>query len=53
MMRFSPADAKVIRGMEVAGITNVKMSFSLPGNVSFKEAMMVPISQQVRESARD
>ena len=37
---------KVIKGMEVAGITNVKMSFSLPCNVSFKEAKMVAISQQ-------
>lgn len=37
---------RVIKGMEVAGITNVKMSFSLPCNVSFKEAKMVAISQQ-------
>ena len=41
---------KVIKGMEVAGITNVKMSFSLPCDISFKEATMVPISRQINEA---
>jgi uncharacterized protein (DUF302 family) len=37
---------KVIAGMEVAGIMNAQIRFHLPGNVSFDNCKIVPISQQ-------
>jgi hypothetical protein len=37
---------KVIAGMEVAGIMNAQIRFHLPGNVSFDNCRIVPISQQ-------
>ncbi len=37
---------KVIEGMEVAGIMNAILRFHLPGNVSFEDCKIVPISQQ-------
>jgi len=39
--------------MEVAGIANVKMSFSLPRDVSFNDATMVPITRQRNETGDD
>jgi len=39
----------VIAGMEVAGIMNAKIRFHLPGNVSFDDCKIVPISQQNSE----
>jgi len=38
-------DCKVIEGMEVAGIMNAQIRFHLPGNVSFENSKIVPISQ--------
>lgn len=37
---------RVIEGMQVAGLMNAKLSFALPGNVSFKECRIIPISQK-------
>jgi hypothetical protein len=39
----------VIEGMEVSGIMNAHIRFHLPGNVSFENCMIVPISQQKKE----
>ena len=41
-----PADVKVIEGMKTAGIMNGRMSFRLPGDLSFERCKVVPISQQ-------
>ena len=38
-------NCKVIEGMKVAGIMNAKLSFNLPGSVSFEDCKVVPISQ--------
>ena len=38
-------DCKLIEGMEVAGIMNAQIRFHLPGNVSFENSKLVPISQ--------
>jgi hypothetical protein len=38
-------DCKLIEGMEVAGIMNAQLRFHLPGNVSFKNCKIVPISK--------
>jgi hypothetical protein len=40
---------KVIEGMEVAGIMNAQLRFHLPGNISFENCKIVPISQQKKE----
>jgi len=40
---------KVIKGMEVGGITNAKMRFRLPCNVSLEDSKITPISQQRKE----
>lgn len=40
---------KVIEGMEVSGIMNARIRFHLPGNVSFENCMIVPISQHKKE----
>ncbi len=37
---------RVIEGMEVAGLMNAKLSFSLPGNIGFKDCRIIPISQR-------
>ena len=37
-------DCKVIEGMETAGIMNAQLRFHLPGNVSFENCKIVPIS---------
>ena len=42
-------DCKVIEGMEVAGIMNAKLRFQLPGNVSFEDCKIIPISQKKKE----
>ena len=42
-------DCKVIEGMKVAGIMNAKLTFSFPGNISFEDCKIVPISQQKKE----
>jgi hypothetical protein len=43
------AGCKVIEGMEVAGIMNAQLRFHLPGNVSFDNCKIVPISHQKKE----
>ena len=44
-------DCKVIEGMEVAGIMNAKLRVDLPGNVSFEDCKVVPLSpRKERES---
>jgi hypothetical protein len=40
---------KVIEGMEVAGIMNAQLKFRLPGNVSFENCKIIPISAQKKE----
>ena len=35
----------LLEGMEVAGIMNAQIRFHLPGNVSFENCKIVPISQ--------
>jgi hypothetical protein len=42
-------DCKVIEGMEVTGIMNAQLKLHLPGNVSFENCKIVPISQQKKE----
>ena len=42
-------DCKLIEGMEVAGIMNAEIRFHLPGNVSFENCKIVPISQMNQE----
>ena len=39
-------DCKVIEGMEVSGIMNAQLKFHLPGNVSFDDCTIVPMSSQ-------
>ena len=47
-------DCKLIEGMEVAGIMNAQIRFHLPGNVSFENCKIVPISQmKQKEGALD
>lgn len=36
---------KVIEGMRIGGITNATLKFHLPGNMSFEDRKIVPISQ--------
>ena len=38
------ADCKVIEGMKVAGIMNGALRFRLPGDVSFEDCKIVPLS---------
>ena len=40
---------KVIVGMEVTGIMNAQLRFHLPGNVSFENCKIVPMSQQKKD----
>ena len=37
---------KVLEGMRVSGIMNAQLSFHVPGNVSFENCKVVPISQR-------
>lgn len=39
-------NCKVIEGMEVAGIMNAKLKFRFPGDISFEDCTIVPISQR-------
>lgn len=36
---------KVIEGMEVAGIMNAKLKFHVPGNLSFEDCKVIPLSR--------
>lgn len=38
--------ARVIEGMQVAGLMNAKLSFQLPGDVAFKDCKIIPIPGQ-------
>ena len=38
--------ARVIEGMQVAGLMNAKLSIQLPGNVAFKDCKIIPISER-------
>jgi len=40
-----PTGAKVIEGMQVAGLMNAKLSFQLPANIAFKDCRIIPISR--------
>jgi hypothetical protein len=40
-----PTGARVIEGMEFAGLMNAKLRFRLPGHVSFEECKIIPISR--------
>jgi hypothetical protein len=42
-------DCKLIEGMEFTGIMNAQLRFQLPGNVSFHNCKIVPISHQKKE----
>ena len=42
-------DCKLIEGMEVSGIMNAQIKFHLPGNVSFENCKIVPMSQMQQE----
>ena len=44
-----PTECRMIEGMEVAGIMNATIRFSLPGNVTFDNCEIVSISGQKRE----
>jgi hypothetical protein len=45
--------ARVIEGMQVAGLMNAKLSIQLPGNIAFKDCKIIPISgQQKNEELR-
>ena len=41
-----PTSVKVIEGMTTTGIMNGRLSFRLPGRLSFKDCKVVPISPQ-------
>jgi hypothetical protein len=43
-------DCRVIEGMKVAGIMNAKLRFHLPGNVSFEDCKIIPISQHTKDT---
>ena len=42
--------AKVIEGMEVAGLMNAKMSLGFKGEISFNDCRIIPISGQQTDS---
>lgn len=46
---IDPDDCKVIEGMEVTGIMNAQLRFHLPGNISFENCRIVPISRQKKD----
>lgn len=39
-----PTQCKVIEGMEVVGVMNARLRFHLPGNISFADCEMIPLS---------
>jgi len=42
----NPAEVKVIEGMKISGIMNAELKFQLPGNISFRNCKIIPISPQ-------
>lgn len=44
--------AKVIEGMQVAGLMNAKLTIQYPGNVAFKDCKIIPISGQQKNSGQ-
>jgi hypothetical protein len=42
--------ARVIEGMEIAGLMNAKLSIQLPANIAFKGCKIIPISGQQKNS---
>ena len=42
-------DCRVVQAMEVAGVTNARLTFSLPGNVSFQGSTTVPLSPRTKD----
>ena len=38
--------ARLIEGMQVAGLMNAKLSIQLPGNIAFKDCKIIPITEQ-------
>ena len=42
--------ARVIEGMQVAGLMNAKLSIQLPANVAFKDCKIIPISGQQKSA---
>ena len=42
------SDCKVIQGMAVAGVTNARLTFHLPGTVSFQGGRTVPLSTEMK-----
>ena len=42
-------ECRVIQGMEVAGVMNAKLRVDLPGNVSFEDCKITPLSPRTRE----
>lgn len=47
-----PNDCKVIECMEVTGIMNAELRFHFPGDVTFENCEIVPISKQENEAGR-
>lgn len=45
-------NCKVVEGMRTTGIMNAKLTFHLPGNLSFKDCKVVPIPGQGKEKKR-
>jgi len=43
---------RVIEGMEVAGLMNAKLSIQFPGDITFKDCKIIPISQKQNEEMR-
>jgi hypothetical protein len=44
-------DCKVIQGMEVAGLTNARLSFQWPCNVSFEDCKVIPMPGQTKDGS--
>jgi hypothetical protein len=41
----------VIEGMEVTGIMNAKLKLQMPGNVSFEDCKIIPISERRKDES--
>ena len=41
-----PSGVRVIEGMKTAGIMNGRLSFRLPGSISFNDCSVIPLSQE-------
>ncbi|MBI9090388.1 MAG: hypothetical protein JEZ12_14325 [Desulfobacterium sp.] len=46
------SDCKVIEAMEVTGIMNAQLRFHLPGNVTFDNCKVVPISYHKKKEEK-